>query len=1771
MNNRLNAQSSKDLTVINSNAFRVLFQSLLLLTACVAFENVPHLPAQSPPVSPKTTKQSVEKYSVEFKKRDTDKNGQLTPVEYLGKKKGQQRQKAKREFYDWDINSDQQLSLQEFSRREKPKQQVPLNEFRYRDADGDQRLSQAEYLAPVAIKFQPSLIRDFALFDLDGDQQLTFDEYQSIVSRDQRKLPHPLMEHVIRRMQDLESAWDKWDTNKDSKLGQDEFKASNLTSSIPGLELSKWEDWDRNKDGFVDQQETQQVLGIAYGLRFPTGELQWAPSGMMVSGMLFDDHVDKNGDHLIDLAEAKSAQHGFGDGKQTPALFKKMDQDGNGRLTMAEWKSDLKHWIDPVGDFLAADKDLDGHLNREELLQGTPSWQLEVTEYLFPGFDTNGDKLLSFREYRETPFANLALGWQFPRTDRDNDGYLSSTEFQWNKGLFGATLAMEYFQRFDINQDGKLGLNEFPFNTSKHTPEYFAYEFRKQDADKNGQLTPVEYLGKKKGQQRQKAKREFYDWDINSDQQLSLQEFSQRQKPKQAVPLNEFRYRDADGDQRLSQAEYLAPVAKKFQPRLIRDFALFDLDGDQQLTFDEYQSIVSRDQRKLPHPLMGRVSKRMQGLKADWSKWDTNKDAKLNQDEFKASKLTSSIPGLEMSKWEDWDRNKDGFVDQQETQQVLEIAYGLRYTTGEQLWAPSGLMLLGMLFDVVDLNGDHLIDMAEAKSAQHGFGDGKQTPALFKKMDQDDSGTLTMAEWKSDITHWIDPVGTFLAADKDLDGHLNREELLLGTPSWQLEVTKYLFPGCDTDGDKRLSFREYRKTPFANLALPWQFLRTDRDQDGYLSSSEFQWDKGLFAAALAIEYFQRFDINQNGKLELKEFPFNTSQRTPEFYAHEFKKRDVDKNGQLTPVEYLEKKKGQQRQQAKREFYDWDKNSDQQLSLQEFSQRQKPKQQIPLNEFRYRDADGDQRLSQAEYLAPVAKKFQPRLIRDFALFDLDGDQQLTFNEYQSIVSRDQRKLPHPLMERVAERMQGLKAGWSKWDTNNDAKLDQNEFKASNLTSSIPGLGLSKWEDWDRNKDGFVDQQETQQVLEIAYGLRYPTGELLWAPSGLMLFGMLFDIIDLNGDHVIDLAEAKSAKHRFGDPKQFPALFKKIDQDDNDTLTMVEWKSDLKHWTDPVGTFLAADKNLDGHLNREELLQGSPSYQLEVSEYLFPGFDTNGDKLLSFREYRETPFANPALPWQFLRTDSNQDGFLSISEFQLEKGLFGAALSMEYFQRFDINQDGKLDLNELPFNTSKRTPDFYAHEFKKRDVDKNGQLTSEEYLASIPENLQQRAIRDFGLFDLDSNQKLTLNEYQNIVSNDLRNLPHPLMERVAERIQELKAGWSKWDTNNDSKLDQDEFKISNFTRSIPGLTLSNWEDWDRNKDGFVDQQETQQVLEIAYGLRYPTGELQWAPSGLIVSGMLFNTVDINGDQLIDLKEAKLAPHGFGDGTQTPALFKQMDQDGNGTLTMAEWKSDISHWTNPVGTFLAADKDLDGHLTREELLQGTPYWQLVVTEYLFPGFDTNGDKLLSFREYRETPFANLALGWQFPRTDSDHDGYLSSSEFQWDKGLFAATLAKEYFKRFDINRDGKLGVDEFPFKLDLSKAPRGIVFMQRDSDQNGLISFKEVLGEFKMPPNPNETQKIQYETRLAHIEDAFRRADVNHDKSIDKTEFLSEAALEALAPHLVSKNRNLSSTLVPRSPGSKEADSDTGMWIILALNALLLVGVTIFLIRKTKISAR
>jgi Ca2+-binding EF-hand superfamily protein len=683
-------------------------------------------------------------------------------------------------------------------------------------------------------------------------------------------------------------------------------------------------------------------------------------------------------------------------------------------------------------------------------------------------------------------------------------------------------------------------------------------------------------------------------------------------------------------------------------------------------------------------------------------------------------------------------------------------------------------------------------------------------------------------------------------------------------------------------------------------------------------------------------------------------------------------------------------------------------------------------QAVADKFKSLDADGDGVLNDAELAGMIGDK--PRVERVLRLFDRNNDHRLNYEEYLTVPGLVAAQLrgpfPDPLAKLVQRELAGMDEKWAGWDKNGDKVLSRDEFQASPLPRRFVGTIFTTFKEWDRDRDGSISRDDCRQLLEIAFGIRRLTGEPTRFESGVEINVMLFGYIDENRDNRLDHDEF--LKNSF-ERDQAEARFLLTDADHDGVITYSEWSAMADRYIDPIATFLSIDGDFDGRLSKTELLKGTPDWQQSVARHVFPGFDLDRDGFLSLDEYRLAPPANKIVRWHEPLEDRDGDGLLRLSEFHWERVPWPLALEAEYFKLLDLNQDGRLDLDEFSFNTPRRD---LNRDFRKYDANGDGALGDGELAAAVGD--KPRAGRLLKLFDRDGDRRIKYEEFLTVpglVPMQKRGpLPDPIVKLVDAQATAIDEKWKEWDKNADGALSPEEFQSSDLARLVPGLNPSAWQDWDRDADGAVSRADCRRLLEIAFGVRRPTGESLRFPSGITVNAMLFGYADQNRDDRLDHDE--FVRNTF-QGENAEALFRETDPDRDNLVTFAEW-SKVDTWLiDPIAEFLRIDADFDGQLNKEEFLKGTPDWQQQIARHIFPGFDLDGNGFLSLDEYRRIPLANFFTMWHEPRRDSDNDGKLSPIEFQWRRRPELACLEAEYFRSFDLNRDGFLDLTEFFFQ--------------------------------------------------------------------------------------------------------------------------------------------
>ena len=849
-----------------------------------------------------------------------------------------------------------------------------------------------------------------------------------------------------------------------------------------------------------------------------------------------------------------------------------------------------------------------------------------------------------------------------------------------------------------------------------------------------------------------------------------------------------------------------------------------------------------------------------------------------------------------------WDADQDAAVTSVEGRRLIEVAYGIRRPDGELIRLPTGLSVDWMTMRRLDKNGDGQLSREEFV-ASYWAGEQKNEE-LFKNMDTDGDGQTTLAEIRVNPVMTYDVVGHFLWWDTSLNGRLDQEELLAKSAPWQQSLGMRLMPAFDVDGNGELSLMEFRKTPFANPASDWYFLRQDADADSELSFSEFYKESAPSLVGLYSEVFTRLDRDHNRTLSYDELEFGADWSKAKTDVR-FKVADRNHDGQLTIAELFTKP-------------------------------------APAND-------------------------------------------------SLLIARH-------------ERLRKYHQDWlEQADSNHDGSLSGDEF-AQHILTFLPA------------------------VLE---------------------------------------------------------------------------------------SFVNLDKDGDGQLNYQEYTQPTVGTKWEAfAKVEAPLFDVNDDGFLNWKEYRISPRGTPTVEQRFEGLDANGDGRLSENEYLHIIPSEQRRSARRTFCHIDSDGDGFTSREE--WLGQGKGPLSVKTEFRSRDDDGDGHLTMEEFLGPVGEQWQAHGRRDFRVVDQDRDQKLSLNEFRCIPTvaglADRGEIADPVVVWMERQLTEVTNIFRRQDRDSDGRLSLREWPGGEITAASPDLGSIPTKIWDRDHDGYVVLAECRSILELAYGIRLPDGSAVRLPTGLVVNVAMLRQFDTDKDGMLSksefLSKFWLAPQ------KNLEIFNQHDQNKDGRWNWAEIQTSPEMTTDILGQFLWLDTDLDGLVDQHELDARMATWQKSVGSRLMRAFCTSGDGRMSFQEFRSTPLANPVADWYAPRNDKDHDAKLSWSEFYDETFPLLIGLYREYFNRFDLDKDGSLTYDELEFSVDLAKVTPEIAFRMQDKNGDGRLVLSEVFTEPK-PTTKDKDVIERYEMRLGVAETKFLADDANRDGALDVAEFQQskEAALKAV----------------------------------------------------------
>lgn len=1316
-------------------------------------------------------------------------------------------------------------------------------------------------------------------------------------------------------------------------------------------------------------------------------------------------------------------------GEASAVTFPVWDFDGNGSVTEEELQrgAGLAYglvdpfegrwpWRSPDGFIFngiywkGLDKNRDRKLSREEFLVTYPDKPADG-EKRFREIDQNQDGALSLEELFAARWSLIDGAAEFLRFDSDRDGRVSQAELSANIDSWRKSLDAYALPQFDLDGDGQLSFREF--RQSLLGDRTLDWRATLTDANGDGHISFSEFLPARTALSPlwmlRQARFVFDRLDRNHDGQIELGEFPFQINLAVASLETLFQFRDKNADGKIDWQEFIIGQPVDRHPALKQLLAVFDTDEDQQFTLAEFRALpgfVRPELQTVSDPILLERDQFLVEIDRVLKKSDSNQDGQWLASEWPSEKELLPILGDAAAvAHAAWDFDKNGTVTVDEIRRGADLAHGV-FDPSEGRWPwrfPDGRVFAISSWQPLDKNNDRLVPRDEFLANYYAKGD--IAAQHFQQIDRNQDGVASLEELFTSPLFIRDIVGDFLRFDANQNGRLTENELRSKIEDWRKPLADRVFPQFDLDNDGQLNLAEYRRTPLANPVFNWAGAVFDSDGNGRISFDEFFPERRnygpLWLARMAKLMFERLDRDRNGSLDFSELPFRF-------------------NAAVARAEAV--------------FRDRDKNSDNKIDWSELS-------------------------------ANEAESRHPALRQLLAVFDVDGDQQLSLTEFKALPGYfrpDARVVPDP-MRTARDRLVGeLKPILKRSDSDQDGKWSRNEWpKQRELLPILRDTVVTDFKVWDFDGDDTVTQAEIERGADMAFGLIDPI-EGKWPfhhPDGRVFNGIHWLGNDRNRDR--QLSRDEFMTHYSTNKESSAKVFEELDVDKDGILSAAEVFSGRAYFNDVPADFLACDVNTDGFITPEELTEKVIDWRKRLANNVFPQFDQDGDGKLTLAEFRMLPLGNPVYLWVGTTSDRNGDGLMEFSEFYAERTAFGPLwlhqIARYFFDRLDTNHDEHLSASELDFVGA-----------------------TDPKLAEAgwgPDSFRER------------------------------------YEQLATKTPE----WLKRaDQNGNGKLSSGEWPIRDIVKELGAEPLAQFSTWDVNSDGNVTLDELNLTLRFALGLSSrasPDVWLRWG-NGRLVYWVKFDQIDVNHDGR--LSKPEFIENYWGKPEEREQWFLNADTNQDSQLTLQEVLLAGMLFVSPWDAFQRLDIDKDRFISQSELTQNSPSWEKTTVAKVFPAFDADGDGKLSMAEYRQTPLVNPFMAWTTKPADTDYDGYLSLAEFtpkpKTESAAWLTLFCKEFFQRWDRDHDGKLSLAEYDFTVDVARLKPEITFQMRDKDKDGSLTLAELFSDPK--PDPANTAAVMaYQTRKIRSEEAFLAADKNSDHKLNQEEHAQyEAHLSA-----------------------------------------------------------
>jgi len=1567
------------------------------------------------------------------------------------------------------------------------------NAFNKFDTDGDAEITVQELKNGMGPNFSENEVKAvFALGDTDQDGSISFLEFA--------KLMIPTATDALAKF---------WKCFRDMKVVRQAFKQ-----------------FDTDNDGAITRQEVIQGMKVS-GRDFTSEEID----------TLFV-LADRDGDGQIDFPEfalimipsaperIAKLRRKFNSKSAAEAAFKKFDTNNDGAIDSKELSSGLKNSGILLTDqevetiFAVADLDGDGQIDMGEFgqLLGVGGGAKA------PAPAAGGNATTIVAKFRGLYKTIDQVRSAFNQYDVDRDGSISKQELEQGmvkSGQFTAQESKIVFDLADSDGDGSIDIGEFVqlmFPSAgqliSNLKQNFASEadvraaFASWDSNKDGQISFAELKAavQRSGQRLtdEDINAIFVVGDIDQNGEIDLDEFMKMMMPSTSDVVAKFRsvrktvkdvqdafkQFDRNGDGAIDKAELtsaLSSTGGNFTKQEIDNiFMAGDVDGDGEIDYEEFIALMCPSASDIVEKFRAKY-KNVNDVRAAFKRFDRNGDGALEKDELAAA-LKSS---------------------------------GESYTDVE----------VNAIFSLGDVDGDGEITLEE-----------------FIALMSPSASSVVQRISKS-FKNLNDVKTAFKKIDTDNDGLLSKQEIMTSSGNkFDVEEVDAIFALGDVNGDGQIDMGEFISIMFPSAVevalqvsqtfktlddVKQAFKLLDKDGDGSISKQEMASSGHKFNSAQIESIFALGDVNDDGALDLDEFisvmcpsALTVISRLRGKYKNisEVKKAflaiDINKDGLLSKEELAGSGKFNG-QEVEAVFILGDLNGDGDIDLEEFVGLLCPMAGMAIARltrnvnnigdaqqlFRILDRDGDGNISEEEMRACGSKFNAQEIEAIFAIGDVDNDGAISLNEFVGVMCPSASTVVGRLSKTYGN-LEEIKLGFKKLDKDNDGMISKKEMASAGLSGqevdAIFKLG-------DTNGDGEIDIDEFIGVMcPSATAVVFKISQVFKGKEGA---AAAFKKIDIDGDGLISKKEMSSAV--IGGSKlsktEIDAIFKLGDTNNDGEIDIEE--------------FLAVMVPSSGFSQTSVCVQSSSS-----------SFSQTTVTKSSFTSVSSTSFCSVGMTFgsvsdakaAFQRFDINGDGVMDKEEMkQMMNSASGKKVSdgevNALFQKGDLDGDGQVDMHEfirLMFpacseGISKLQKSFanlneVKAAFRKFDADGDGHITRQELKGVMAKFSDSEVDAVFALGDRDQSGGI---DYVEFIAMMIPNSGSILKKISSQFGSEKKVmdGFKKIDANGDGAITKTELKN--------GMRLNDQEVEIVFALGDIDQDGEISMAEFVR-LMCPAAE-----SGLAKFRNSFRNIQ-----------------------EVISAFKRFDENCDGALSQQELVAGIGSLGLNLSSaevkaiFTLADVNQDGEVNYTEFVSAlypvaadgiaklrNALKDIGCVRQAFKKFDADGDGEISIQELKAGAssvgkFSDGELSAVFAIGDIDNDGKISFPEFarivipsadekisQLKKTIGSANDVAAAFKKFDVNKDGKISSQELQnglksTGLNFTNQEVDVIFAVADLDGDGEISaaeFEHLLGT-----------AVSF-GRVEDVKAAFFRFDKDNDGSIDRNELRSMLAATGKSP--------------------------------------------------------